>query len=52
MKRTVLTLAAIALGISSLNAQDWAKARLEKSPRHQEWVTVKSGDREVKCFIT
>lgn len=32
-------------------AQDWAKARLEKSPRHLEWVKVKHGDREVKCFI-
>ncbi len=32
-------------------AQDWAKARLEKSPRHMEWVKVKSGDREVNCFV-
>jgi carboxymethylenebutenolidase len=36
----------------NLSAQDWAKARLEKSPRHGEWVSVKHGDREVKCFIT
>lgn len=33
------------------SAQEWAKARLENSPRHLEWVTVKHGDREVKCFI-
>jgi carboxymethylenebutenolidase len=33
------------------SAQDWAKARLETSPRHLEWVTVKRGDREIKCFI-
>ena len=33
-------------------AQDWAKARLKKSPRHQEWVNIKHGDREVNCFIT
>src|SRR5215469_81484 len=33
-------------------AQDWAKARLESSPRHHEWVKVKSGDREVNCYIT
>jgi carboxymethylenebutenolidase len=46
-------IAAIAcLMTASLSAQDWAKARLEKSPRHGEWVTVKHGDREVKCFIT
>jgi carboxymethylenebutenolidase len=32
-------------------AQDWAKERLEKSPRHLEWVDVKQGDRTLKCFI-
>src|SRR3954452_5026981 len=31
--------------------QDWAKQRLEKSPRHLEWVKVKHGSREVNCFI-
>ncbi len=40
------------LAVSSiLPAQDWAKERLEKSPRHLEYVTVKQGDREIKCFI-
>ncbi len=33
------------------SAQDWAKERLEESPRHLEWVTVKQGDREMKCFL-
>jgi carboxymethylenebutenolidase len=28
-----------------------ARARLDKSPRHLEWVTIKQGDRNVKCFI-
>src|SRR5882757_3131970 len=32
-------------------AQDWAKTKLEKSPRHQEWVKIKHGDREVNCFV-
>jgi carboxymethylenebutenolidase len=32
-------------------AQDWALPRLEQSPRHLEWVTVRYGDREVKCFL-
>src|SRR5881392_688449 len=32
-------------------AQDWAKAKLEKSSRHQEWVKVKAGKREVNCFV-
>lgn len=31
--------------------QDWAKARLAKSPRHQEWVKVKHGNREVNSFV-
>ncbi len=31
--------------------QDWAKARLDKSPRHQEWVKVRNGSREVTCFV-
>jgi carboxymethylenebutenolidase len=33
------------------NAQEWAKARLEKSLRHQEWAKVKHGSREVECFL-
>ena len=32
-------------------AQEWAKARLEQSPRHLECVKVKHGNREVQCFI-
>ena len=36
----------------SATAQDWAKAKLESSPRHHEWVKVKHGDREVNCYIT
>jgi carboxymethylenebutenolidase len=31
--------------------QDWAKQKLEKSPRHQEWVNVKAGNRTVNSFI-
>jgi len=36
----------------SAAAQDWAKAKIESSPRHHEWVKVKHGDREVDCYIT
>jgi carboxymethylenebutenolidase len=43
-------LAALAAAVPAA-AQDWAKARLEKSPRHMEWVKVKHGDREVQSFI-
>jgi len=31
--------------------QEWAKQRLAKSPRHQEWVKVKVGNREVNSFV-
>ena len=33
------------------SAQDWAKATLEKSPRHREWVTVKHDNRAVETFV-
>lgn len=32
-------------------AQDWARQRLEQSPRHREWVTVKHDGRSVETFI-
>jgi carboxymethylenebutenolidase len=32
-------------------SQEWAKQRLAKSPRHQEWVNVKHGNREVNSFV-
>ncbi len=50
MKKTLALLALLSLAVTA-SAQDWAKARLEKSPRHGEWVKVKHGDREVNCFI-
>jgi carboxymethylenebutenolidase len=35
----------------SMETQEWAKQRLAKSPRHQEWVKVKNGNREVSSFV-
>jgi hypothetical protein len=32
--------------------QDWAKQRLEKSPRHHEWAAVKYGNRTVHCHLS
>jgi len=32
-------------------AQDWAKQRLNNSPRHGEWVDLKSGERTIKAFV-
>ncbi len=34
-----------------LHAQDWAKARLEASPRHREYVPLKHGSRTVQAFV-
>jgi carboxymethylenebutenolidase len=51
MKSVPFFLVAVLLAFNA-PAQDWAKARLEKSPRHHEWVKVKNGDREVNCYIT
>jgi carboxymethylenebutenolidase len=36
---------------ASLQAQDWAKARLDASPRHHEYVALKHGDRTVQAFV-
>jgi carboxymethylenebutenolidase len=51
MKRILLSLTAAVIAFNT-TAQDWAKARLENSPRHHEWVKVKNGTREVNCYIT
>ena len=51
MKAHALILILASLLGNFAGAQEWARARLEKSPRHREWVKVKSGDREVNCFV-
>jgi carboxymethylenebutenolidase len=50
MKRTFLALLILAVAQTVL-AQDWAKDKLAKSPRHQEWVTVKHDGRSVETFV-
>jgi len=37
--------------VAPASAQDWAKAHLDKSPRHLEWVKVKHGNRDVNSFV-
>jgi carboxymethylenebutenolidase len=51
MKLTLALTTAGFLATVGAPAQDWAKERLEKSPRHLEWVKVKQRDREVNCFL-
>ena len=50
MKRGLFAWCAILL-VQSVFAQDWAKERLNKSPRHGEWVDIKAGDRTIKAFV-
>src|SRR6187399_3451701 len=50
MKREILALGLI-FAAQSLLAQDWAKARLNNSPRHADWAEIKSGDRTLKAFV-
>src|ERR1700732_5585840 len=37
--------------LCNARAQDWAKERLTKSPRHGEWVEIKHGERTIKAFV-
>ncbi|HUL53511.1 MAG TPA: dienelactone hydrolase family protein [Opitutaceae bacterium] len=46
-----ISLVLFLLSAAAAFGQPAAKARLEKSPRHLEWVKVKYGNREVACFI-
>ncbi len=54
MPRTLKLFAAallLPIATTSLHAQDWAKARLDASPRHHEYVPLKHGDRTVQAFV-
>ena len=39
------------LAAVSTAAQDWAKARLDASPRHHEYVTLKHDNRSLQAFV-
>ena len=49
MRSTALIL--IVLIAQAVVAQDWARTQLAKSPRHQEWVTVKRDGRSIETFV-
>ena len=58
MKLTTLYVLPLVAGVvlatiatSTVGAQDWAKARLESSPRHREYVPLKAGNRTVQAFV-
>jgi carboxymethylenebutenolidase len=39
------------LAVTCSQAQDWAKARLDASPRHHEYVSLKHGTRTFQAFV-
>jgi carboxymethylenebutenolidase len=51
MKRSLAITIALLLCLSTGFAQDWAKQKLDKSPRHQEWVQIKHDDRTVQALV-
>lgn len=51
MNRFLSALLIALLSATSVVAQDFAKSRLEKSPRHGEWIKVKQGRREIQSFL-
>jgi carboxymethylenebutenolidase len=54
MKRILLVALACAFLAQSLYAEeikDFGRDRLNSSPRHGEWVDIKSGDRTIKAFV-
>ncbi len=51
MKRVFAIAIVLVLVSAFSSAQQSSRQRLEKSPRHQEWVAVKQGDRVVHSFL-
>jgi carboxymethylenebutenolidase len=53
MKRIGVAIAAFVLAESSpaQEYKDFGKDRLNSSPRHGEWIDLKSGDRTIKAFV-
>ena len=52
MKNSSLLLVVVSLLMATvIQAQDWTKACLEKSPRHLEWIKIPQGARTVQSFI-
>ena len=41
----------LSLATAAMHGQDWAKTRLEASPRHHEYVALKHGSRTVQAFV-
>src|SRR5436305_5466383 len=53
MKQVLIALSCILVGqaLSAEEFKDFGRDRLNSSPRHGEWVDIKSGDRTIKAFV-
>src|SRR5271154_3353311 len=49
--RTLAALLTVSIAVFSAQAEDWAKARLDASPRHHEYVTLTRGSRKLQAFV-
>jgi len=49
--RSVTLWCLLLLAASPVLAQDWARVKVERSPRHREWVAVKHDGRAVETFV-
>ncbi len=49
--RPMLCAVFVLLGALAAGAQDSLQVRLNHSPRHQEWVKIPSGDRQLRAFL-
>lgn len=50
-KKAIALVVALVACLPVAAGQEWAKQKLEKSPRHSEWVQVKHGERTVQAFV-
>lgn len=52
MRRPGIILLSIFLALPfTASAQDWTKARLDASPRHREYITLKHDNRSLQAFV-
>src|SRR6201997_3873391 len=53
MKRAILVCfcAPLLRSVSAEEYKDFGRDRLNSSPRHAEWVDIKSGDQTIKAFV-
>ena len=52
MKHVLVAARALACSVAfAEEIKDFGRDRLNSSPRHADWVDIKSGDRTIKAFV-